>query len=63
MAHGLGLTVVAEGVETAAQRDFLVDVGCDLLQGFFFSRPVPPDVFSGLLAQAPEHWCSTVSAV
>jgi PAS domain S-box-containing protein/diguanylate cyclase (GGDEF)-like protein len=63
MAHGLGLTVVAEGVETAAQRDFLVDVGCDLLQGFFFSRPVPPDVFSGLLAQTPEHWRSTVPAV
>jgi EAL domain-containing protein (putative c-di-GMP-specific phosphodiesterase class I)/ActR/RegA family two-component response regulator len=35
----LGITVVAEGVETAAERDTLVGLGCDLLQGYLFSRP------------------------
>jgi len=39
MAHKLGLQVVAEGVETAAQRDFLIEQGCELLQGYFFARP------------------------
>jgi diguanylate cyclase (GGDEF)-like protein len=40
MAHTLGLRVVAEGVENAAQRDRLVEMGCDELQGFFFARPM-----------------------
>lgn len=40
MAHKLKLMVVAEGVETEAQRDFLVAQGCDLLQGYLFGRPI-----------------------
>jgi len=40
MAHSLDLKVVAEGVETAAQRDLLVAMGCDELQGFFFAIPM-----------------------
>jgi diguanylate cyclase (GGDEF)-like protein len=40
MAHSLELRVVAEGVETAAQRDLLVQMGCDELQGFLFARPM-----------------------
>ena len=40
MAHSLELRVVAEGVETAAQRDLLVAMGCDELQGFLFARPM-----------------------
>ncbi|WP_295550187.1 EAL domain-containing protein [uncultured Pseudacidovorax sp.] len=43
LAHALGLRVVAEGVETAGQRDILVGMGCDELQGFFFARPMPAD--------------------
>ena len=41
LAHALGLRVVAEGVETVDQRDVLIDLGCDELQGFLFARPMP----------------------
>jgi EAL domain-containing protein (putative c-di-GMP-specific phosphodiesterase class I) len=50
MAHALGLEVVAEGVETAAQRDFLIQSGCDLGQGYLFARPLPPADLALLLA-------------
>jgi EAL domain-containing protein (putative c-di-GMP-specific phosphodiesterase class I) len=41
VAHGLGLSVVAEGVETESQRDALLAAGCPLMQGFLFARPQP----------------------
>ncbi len=41
----LGLTVVGEGVETPAQRDFLVDRGCEVLQGFLLGRPADPETY------------------
>ena len=43
LGHSLGLTVVAEGVETAGQLTALQDTGCDLVQGFHFARPHPAD--------------------
>ena len=43
VAHSMGLRVVAEGVETAAQRLTLIQLKCDCLQGYYFSRPVPAD--------------------
>jgi PAS domain S-box-containing protein len=43
LGRELGLTVVAEGVETGAERDRLVELGCDLAQGYLFGRPVPAD--------------------
>ncbi|TAH10278.1 MAG: EAL domain-containing protein [Curvibacter sp.] len=43
MAHALGLQVVAEGVETAAQRDLLLETGCDFAQGYFYARPMAPE--------------------
>ena len=49
MAHKLGLTVVAEGVETEAQKERLIAAGCDHGQGYLFSKPVPPEEFELLL--------------
>jgi len=43
LAHALGLRVVAEGVETATQRDILLGLNCDELQGYFFARPMSAD--------------------
>jgi len=45
LAHSLGLKTVAEGVETQAQREYLAQTGCDLVQGFFYSKPLPADEF------------------
>ncbi|MDL2718381.1 MAG: EAL domain-containing protein [Acidobacteriota bacterium] len=52
LGHDLGLVVVAEGVETPAQIEFLREAGCDRLQGFGVSAPVPAAEFIGLLAGA-----------
>lgn len=41
LGHALGLTVLAEGVETDAQRHWLTRLGYDLAQGYFFARPAP----------------------
>ena len=43
LAHSLGLKVVAEGVETAGQRDILIGMNCDEMQGFYFARPMAAD--------------------
>jgi diguanylate cyclase (GGDEF)-like protein/PAS domain S-box-containing protein len=46
LAHSLKLKVVAEGVETAVQSDLLRTLGCDEMQGYFFSKPVPREIFA-----------------
>jgi diguanylate cyclase (GGDEF)-like protein len=46
LAHDLGLTIIAEGVEDEATLDRLAELGCDRVQGFHVSRPIPPQAFA-----------------
>jgi len=59
MAHALSLATVAEGVETPDQLAQLKELGCDLAQGYLFSRPQPPEAIQGLFVEAsrrrPRH--------
>ncbi len=48
MSKALGMTVVSEGVETKEQAEFLKESGCDIFQGFYFSKPIPVDDFKEL---------------
>ena len=51
LAHGLDLLVVAEGIETAEQARFVIDERCDMMQGFWFSVPLPADEMTAWLLQ------------
>ncbi|WP_245904557.1 sensor domain-containing phosphodiesterase [Billgrantia lactosivorans] len=55
MAHHLGLTVVAEGIEQAEQRDFLAAHGCDIFQGYLFARPMPLEALQEYLQQRADE--------
>jgi diguanylate cyclase (GGDEF)-like protein/PAS domain S-box-containing protein len=54
MAHDMGMKVVAEGVETEEQLNFLDEIGCDEVQGYYFSPPIPKDKFLNLLKENRE---------
>ena len=54
LGNSLGLDVVAEGVETAAQRDILLELGCRIGQGYLFGRPMPAETFALLLGERRE---------
>ena len=51
LAHNLKLSVIAEGVETAEQLDYLRRHGCDEMQGYYFSRPLAAPAFEALLRE------------
>ena len=54
MGHSMGLSVLAEGVETPAQLAFLQERGCNTYQGYFCSRPLPADGFAALLRNSAQ---------
>jgi diguanylate cyclase (GGDEF)-like protein/PAS domain S-box-containing protein len=63
MAHNLGLKVVAEGVETADQAFFLLEYGCDVFQGYLYSKALPPDAdFSAIVANKSPYLAASVEA-
>jgi EAL domain-containing protein (putative c-di-GMP-specific phosphodiesterase class I) len=65
MAHALDLRVIAEGVETEAQRDLLRDLECDHVQGYLYGRPMPLDDLRAFLAErrAERHNVVNASAI
>jgi EAL domain-containing protein (putative c-di-GMP-specific phosphodiesterase class I) len=58
LAETLGLQVIAEGVETQAQREFLLELGCFAYQGYLFSKPLPNAEFE---AQMTLKWRAAAS--
>jgi diguanylate cyclase (GGDEF)-like protein/PAS domain S-box-containing protein len=63
LGHNLGLRVVAEGVENLEALDILAGMGCDLAQGFHFSRPLPSDSFQRWVAKARRPLAAAVRSV
>ena len=61
LAHALKLRVIAEGVETEQQLNYLRGSGCDEMQGYFFSRPVPAEAFAQLLQSGKQLISETVT--
>jgi len=55
LAHNMGLAVVAEGVEDEATLEHLRSLGCDMVQGFFLSRPLPPEQVPGWMRAPAVH--------
>lgn len=53
MADKLGMSVIAEGVETKERADFLQSIGCDLIQGYYYSEPLTVDEFENILSEYP----------
>ena len=51
LGKSLKFKIIAEGVETQAQKDFMIENGCDLMQGYFFSKPLPAHEITGLLSR------------
>lgn len=52
LAHSLRMKVVAEGVETAAQQETMTQLGCNFLQGYLFSKPLPAELIETQLHSA-----------
>ena len=66
IAHNMGMDVVAEGVETAEQLEWLRSIGCEYAQGYYFSRPVDFAAATGMIASSPwrgDKHCAPGSAV
>jgi EAL domain-containing protein (putative c-di-GMP-specific phosphodiesterase class I) len=62
MARSLGLQVIAEGVETAAQSEFLANAGCEQVQGFYYYPPMAAGDMEAVLHAGPNWRIAPVSA-
>jgi len=62
LAHNLKLRVIAEGVESEAQLDYLRRNGCDEIQGYYFSQPVPVEAFEQMLVEGKQLLATPVTA-
>jgi len=62
LAHALGLDVVAEGVETVEQQQFLARAHCNYLQGYLFAKPMPSEALQAMLGRTPEKVAQPLSA-
>ena len=51
MSNDIGLDIIAEGVETKDQAEFLYSCGCDAAQGFYYSKPVPCEMFDNIFTK------------
>jgi len=56
LAKSMRLNVIAEGVETREQKDFILEQGCEIIQGYYYSRPVPDNKMSQLLSSTDGKW-------
>lgn len=63
MIHAIGCSIVAEGVETDAQADYLKECGIEFLQGYYFSKPLAPDLFLEYLAKNTDNFKSEKSTL
>ena len=61
LAKGLGLTVIAEGVEKEEQAQFLIDNDCDQAQGYYYSKPLPPEKFKHYYEHSTQHQAQTTA--
>jgi len=52
LANNMALSLIAEGVETEEQKEFLVSNGCDVIQGYYYHRPMPAEELEKLLRDA-----------
>ncbi|MDO9411073.1 MAG: EAL domain-containing protein [Pseudolabrys sp.] len=62
LSRGLGVPVVAEGVETEAQRQFLAEEGCDAIQGYLVGRPMPIEGYAELVGRVPSRPAISLTA-
>jgi len=61
LAHSLGMKVIAEGVEDVDQLELLKDKGCDLIQGYLFSRPLPPEKLTTSFSKQNSEWLNVIN--
>ena len=55
LGHGLKLSITVEGVETERELDVLWKLGCDVVQGYLYSKPLPSDAFTEWYQAQPSH--------